>query len=115
MTGNLAAVQSSVSAALGESVVFSCELYGYLGNCSYPAINWLFNGVPVDPSLIQEHPGTHMIQNGGGSPIMSVISVVTLQNLTLTMFGAYVCKYNGSINMITLEESRKISEYHILA
>ena len=49
-----------------------------------------------------------MIQNGGVSPNLSVISVVILQNLTSTMFGTYLCKYNESFGVITLEE---IGEY----
>ena len=108
MAGNLVAVESPVSADLGESAVLSCELYGYLGSVSSLAISWQFNSVPVDPSLIQEQSGTRMIQNGGASPFMSVISVVTLENLTSTMFGTYLCKYNDISDVITLEE---IGEY----
>ena len=67
-------------------------IYGYLGNGS---ICWQFNDAPVDLSLIREFPGTHMIQGGGTFPIMSVISVVYLQNLTSTMFGPYSYKYDG--------------------
>ena len=84
----------SVCEPLGGSAVLSCELYiyGYLGNGS---ISWQFNNAPVDLSLIREFPGTHMIRGGGTFPIMSVISVVYLQNLTSTMFGPYSYKYDG--------------------
>ena len=115
VAGNLVAVESPISADLGGSVELSCELYGYLRNGSSLAISWQFNSVPVDPSLIQEQSGTHMIQNGGASPIMSVISVVTLENLTSTMFGTYFCKYSESSDVITLEEIGELLLYSLMA
>ena len=96
----LEASTSTVYQVLGESAVLSCELYGYLESGS--AISWQFFKDPVDLSLIQEQPGTHMIQNGGASPIMSVLSVVTLQNLTLSMFGTYICTSGSLLNTVTL-------------
>ena len=98
-TEMLEASTSTVYQELGESAVLSCELYGYLEST---AIGWQFFKDPVDPSLIQEQPGTHMIQNGGASPIMSVLSVVTLQNLTSSMFGIYLCTSGSLLNTVTL-------------
>ena len=93
---------SAVYQELGESAVLSCELYGYLESGSSTAISWRFINDPVNSSLIQEQPGTHMIQNGGASPIMSVLSVVTLQNLTSSMFGTYICTSGSLLNTVTL-------------
>ena len=45
---------------------------------------------------------TCMIQNGGASPIMSVLSVLTLQNLTLSMSGTYLCRSGSLIVIFTL-------------
>ena len=106
IAGNLAPHQREVLASLGESVELFCELYGYLRS-GLDKIVWQFNGIPLDPSLIQVQNGSHKIQNGGASPIPSVLSVVTLQSLTADMFGSYVCLHNGINNAITLVQGSK--------
>ena len=99
---------------LGESVQLSCELYGYLESGPPATILWRRGNDALDPSLIQVRQGSHMIQNGGASPISSVLSVVSLDNLEASMFGTYACRSDTLLNLITLELGKATSQNQAL-
>ena len=112
--GVLEANTKSIMRELGESTELFCELYGYLDAGIPTVIYWHLDGVALDPSLIQVQLGSHMIQNGGASPIPSVLSVVTLQNLNTSMFGTYSCYSGPYLNLISLGESQHLLYIHTL-
>ena len=104
-SGLLYANDPPIIQELGESVELFCEIYGYSGPSA--VIYWYFNGVPIHQNLIQVQQGSNMIQNKGASPIPNVRSVITLHNLTMSMFGTYSCHSQSHLKHITLRQVGK--------
>jgi len=96
----------STTVTIGDpSANLSCELYGYL--LRQPStITWKFdNDVLMNDSVftITVQDGSHMIQNGGDTPLPSLSSVLTINNPNGTHEGCYICSVNGFFNNITLQ------------
>ncbi len=85
---------SSVSAALLEEVTLACEIFGYFG-ADIPSVIWRHNNIDLendDPLFnITTSDGTRLIQNGGDSPIPSVVSILSIFLNDSSEFGQYLC------------------------
>ncbi len=85
---------SSVSAALLEEVSLACEVFGYFG-ADIPSVIWRHNNIDLkndDPFFnITTSDGTRLIQNGGDSPIPSVVSILGIFLNDSSEFGQYLC------------------------
>ena len=85
------------------SATLSCELYGYLRQT--PTITWNFGSdVLMNDSVftITVQDGSHMIQNGGDTPQLSMRSVLTINHPNRTHEGSYICSVSGNLKTITL-------------
>ena len=99
------ASSSNTTVTTDSSNTLSCELYGYLTN-SLPTIVWTFGGDQLtDDSVftITTEDGSHMIQNGGNTPRLSVRSILTINRPRTTHEGTYVCSVDGDSMNITLQ------------
>jgi len=82
------------------SANLSCELYGYLMR-QPPTNTWNFGSDvlindPVFTITVQD--GSHMIQNGGDTPQLSMRSVLTIDHPNRTHEGSYICSMRGGFN-----------------
>ena len=83
-----------------SSTTLSCELYGYITGNS-PTILWNFGGDELrNDSIftITTEDGSHMIQNGGDTPLPSVRSVLTIDLLNKTHEGPYFCSAGSMLS-----------------
>ena len=97
---------ASVIAELLDNVTVACEIYGYFPP-ELPEIVWRFvatgGGDFIDLSdqatLLE---GSRFIQNGGESPIPSVISELTISSISNSDGGTYTCHSFQEVEVFTL-------------
>ena len=88
-----------------SSTTLSCELYGYITENS-PTILWNFGGDELTNDsvfTITTEDGSHMIQNGGDTPLPSVRSVLTIDLPNKTHEGPYFCSAGSILSRIDLQ------------
>ena len=103
--GRLTPSSSRVTLTTNQpSATLSCELYGYLPE-QLPTIVWTFDSSQLTDDFvftITTEDGSHMIQNGGNTPRLSVRSILTINRPNMTHVGAYTCSVDGDSRNITL-------------
>lgn len=121
--GNLEPLETYVIEAVSMTVSLSCELYGYVSGLE---ITWQFeNGTTITNESaysITEDVGEYMIQNGGESPIPSVVSFLTIDSPTTSQTGKYTCLGGGMkrtislhIGMYVLCSVKRAGKFHVCA
>ena len=88
------------------SVTLSCEVYGYLPSGSQRQINWQrTNGESISssnpPYTLSTRNGLRQIQNGGISPIPSLVSSLTIDVMDTSVADMYTC--SGPSNFGTIQ------------
>lgn len=80
-----------------DSINLTCEFSGYLPR-DY-SIRW----VRLNQDLTStEQTGNRVAQAGGTSPISSIISILTINNVMRANEGSYTCIMNGSNNAVLM-------------
>ena len=96
---------ASVTAELLDNVTMACEIYGYFPP-ELPEIVWRFVAAGEDSIDLSDQAtsleGSRFIQNGGESPIPSVISELTISNISNSDGGAYTCHSFQEVEVFTL-------------
>jgi hypothetical protein len=101
------ALNRTMVTTVNSSVTLSCEVYGYLPRASEPRIIWRrMNGgtTPISsspPYMITTSPGSRHIQNGGDSPIPSVVSSLIIDVMDDSVADMYMC--SGPSNFETIQ------------
>ncbi len=98
---------SLVSAALLEEVSLACEVFGYFG-ADIPSVIWRHNNIDLendDPLFnITTSDGTRLIQNGGNSPIPSVVSILSIFLNDSSELGQYLCIGENGARSMTITQ-----------
>ena len=97
---------ASVTSELLDNVTMACEIYGYFPP-ELPEIVWRFvaasggdfTDLSNQATLLE---GSRFIQNGGESPIPSVISELTISNISNSDGGTYTCHSFQEVEVFTL-------------
>ena len=96
---------ASVTAELLDYVTMACEIYGYFPP-ELPEIVWRFVAAGEDSIDLSDQAtlleGSRFIQNGGESPIPSVISELTISNISNSDEGTYTCHSFQEVEVFTL-------------
>ena len=96
----------TIVTTVNSSVTLSCEVYGYLPSGSQRQINWRrMNGGTISSSnplyTLSTSNGSRQIQNGGISPIRSLVSSLTIDVMDTSVADMYTC--SGPSNFGTIE------------
>ena len=95
---------ASVTAELLDNVTMACEIYGYFPP-ELPEIVWRFVAAGEDSIDLSDQAtlleGSRFIQNGE-SPIPSVISELTIFNISNSDEGTYTCHSFQEVEVFTL-------------
>ena len=91
---------------VNSSVALSCEVYGYLPSGSQRQINWqrMIGGAissSSPPYTLSTRNGSRQIQNGGISPIPSLVSSLTIDVIDTSVADMYTC--SGPSNFGTIQ------------
>ena len=91
---------------VNSSVTLSCEVYGYLPSGSQRQINWqrMIGGAissSIPPYTLSTRNGSRQIQNGGISPIPSLVSSLTIDVIDTSVADMYTC--SGPSNFGTIQ------------
>ena len=92
---------------VNSSVILSCEVYGYLPRGSQRQINWRrTNGGSISSSIppytLSTSNGSRQIQNGGISPIPSLVSSLTIDVMDASVADMYTCSSPSDFETIQL-------------
>ena len=96
----------TIVTTVNSSVTLSCEVYGYLPSGSQRQINWQrTNGESISnsnpPYTLSTSNGSRQIQNGGISPIPSLVSSLTIDVMDTSVADMYTC--SGPSNFGTIQ------------
>ena len=97
----------TIVTTVNSSVTLSCEIYGYLPSGSQRQINWQRrNGGSISSSnppyyTLSTRNGSRQIQNGGISPIPSLVSSLTIYVMDTSVADMYIC--SGTSNFGTIQ------------
>ena len=96
----------TIVTTVNSSVTLSCEVYGYLPSGSQRQINWRrMNGGSISnsnpPYTLSTRNGSRQIQNGGISPIPSLVSSLTIDVMDESVADMYTC--SGPSNFGTIQ------------
>ena len=96
----------TIVTTVNSSVTLSCEVYGYLPSGSQRQINWqrMIGGAissSSPPYTLSTRNGSRQIQNGGISPIPSLVSSLTIDVMDISVADMYTC--SGPSNFATIQ------------
>ena len=100
----------TIVTTVNSSVTLSCEVYGYLPSGSQRQINWRrMNGGSISssnpPYTLSTRNGSRQIQNGGISPIPSLVSSLTIDVMDASVADMYTCSGPSNFGTIQLDVS----------
>ena len=97
----------TIVTTVNSSVTLSCEVYGYLLRGSQWQISWRrMNGGSISSSIppytLSTSNGLRQIQNGGVSPILSLVSSLTIDVINESVADMYTCSSPSDFETIQL-------------